>query len=275
VLKAPVAEAVDRVAVLVDDRQEAGARPGGGPQEAGHGRRRRGAPMTFQEFGGVRLMAKVLPGIDARDLKGLADEGKKRIGSGVIALVGVSEDGKAGLVVAVTDDLKARVNAVDLVRKGAEPLGGKGGGGRPDMAQAGGPNGAGAEAALAAVSQALSGTVRGGEMPRRPHQISVWRRRVYQILDSGVAGDAIQPTPAHGMLIVLVVLNVIGRGAGIGSRDLPQVMRQVFVVIETLSVTIFTIEYVARLWVAPEHWSAGQPFSALESTASSTRSRPG
>ena len=78
-----------------------------------------------------------------RDLKGLADEAKKTVGSGVVAIVGVGADGKAGLVVAVTKDLTDRFNAVDLVRAGSAALGGKGGGGRPDMAQAGGPNGAG------------------------------------------------------------------------------------------------------------------------------------
>ncbi len=106
--------------------------------------------------GGVKLMARVVTGIDMRDLKGLADEAKKTLGSGVVALVGVGEDGKAGLVVAVTQDLTSRLNAVDLVRAGAAILGGKGGGGRPDMAQAGGPDGAKADDALAAVASALS-----------------------------------------------------------------------------------------------------------------------
>jgi alanyl-tRNA synthetase len=73
----------------------------------------------------------------------------------VVAIVGVTPDGKAGVVVGVTLDLTARFSAVDLVRKGAEALGGKGGGGRPDMAQAGGPDGAKAEAALAAIAAAL------------------------------------------------------------------------------------------------------------------------
>ena len=75
----------------------------------------------------------------------------------MVAIVGVSEDGKAGVVVGVTPDLTARFNAVDLVRKGAEALGGKGGGGRPDMAQAGGPDGAKADAALDAIAAALGG----------------------------------------------------------------------------------------------------------------------
>ncbi len=72
-------------------------------------------------------------------------------------LVGLTEDGKAGVVVGVTNDLTSRFNAVDLVRKGAEALGGKGGGGRPDMAQAGGPDGAKADAALSAIEKAMGG----------------------------------------------------------------------------------------------------------------------
>jgi alanyl-tRNA synthetase len=94
---------------------------------------------------------------DLKELRSLADEGKKRLGSGVVAIVGVSSEGKAGIVVGVTDDLVKRFNAVDLVRKGAEVLGGKGGGGRPDMAQAGGPDASKADAALAAIEAALGG----------------------------------------------------------------------------------------------------------------------
>ncbi|MGA7790647.1 MAG: alanine--tRNA ligase, partial [Xanthobacteraceae bacterium] len=92
-------------------------------------------------IGDVKLMARSVEGIELKDLRSLADEGKKQVGSGIVAIVGVSGDGKAGIVVGVTDDLVARFNAVDLVRKGAEVLGGRGGGGRPDMAQAGGPDG--------------------------------------------------------------------------------------------------------------------------------------
>jgi alanyl-tRNA synthetase len=99
----------------------------------------------------------VVHGIELKDLRSLADEGKKQVGSGVVAIVGISDDGKAGLVVGVTDDLVKRFNAVDLVRKGAEALGGKGGGGRPDMAQAGGPDASKADAALAAIEAALGG----------------------------------------------------------------------------------------------------------------------
>ena len=102
-------------------------------------------------------LARAVEGVETKDLKSLVDDGKKQIGSGVVAIVGVTEDGKAGIVVGVTDDLVKRFNAVDLVRRGAEALGGKGGGGRPDMAQAGGPDGSKAQAALAAVEAALGG----------------------------------------------------------------------------------------------------------------------
>jgi alanyl-tRNA synthetase len=110
-----------------------------------------------RKIGDVKLMARAVAGIDLKDLRSLADDGKKKLGSGVVAIVGVTGDGKAGIVVGVTDDLVARFNAIDLVRKGAEALGGKGGGGRADMAQAGGPDGSKADAALAAIAAALGG----------------------------------------------------------------------------------------------------------------------
>ena len=110
----------------------------------------------FRTVGDIKLMARRIEGIDVKDLKGLADEGKKQLGSGVVALIGVSEDGRASLVVGVTSDLTSRFSAVDLARKGGEVLGGKGGG-RPDMAQAGGPNGAKAGEALEAIQAALGG----------------------------------------------------------------------------------------------------------------------
>ena len=91
-------------------------------------------------------MTRVVQGLKPKDLRGLVDDGKKQVGSGIVAIVGVTEDGKAGLAVGVTEDLASRINAVDLVKAGAEALGGKGGGGRPDMAQAGGPDGSKAEA---------------------------------------------------------------------------------------------------------------------------------
>jgi alanyl-tRNA synthetase len=154
-LKTPADEAPERLAAVLDERRRlerdlAEARRklamGGGAAD--------GEPV--REIGGVKLMSRSVSGIDMRDLKSLADEGKKRLGSGVVAIVGVAEDGKAGIVVGVTEDLTARFDAVSLVRAGAEKLGGKGGGGRRDMAQAGGPDGAKADAALAAVEAALA-----------------------------------------------------------------------------------------------------------------------
>jgi alanyl-tRNA synthetase len=107
--------------------------------------------------GDVKFFRRVVSGIEMKDLKSLADEAKKQVGSGVVALVATSDDGKAGVVVGVTADLTARFNAVELVRAASEALGGKGGGGRPDMAQAGGPDGAKADAALAAIEKAMNG----------------------------------------------------------------------------------------------------------------------
>jgi alanyl-tRNA synthetase len=107
-------------------------------------------------IGDVRVMARSVDGIAMKDLKSLADEGKRRLGSGVVAIVAVGEDGKARIVVGVTDDLTARFDAVELVKRGAEELGGKGGGGRPDMAQSGGPDGAKAGSALAAIEAAIA-----------------------------------------------------------------------------------------------------------------------
>jgi alanyl-tRNA synthetase len=113
--------------------------------------------VGVREVGNVKLMARAVEGIEMKDLKSLADDGKKQLGSGVVAIVGVTDDGKAGVVVGVTADLTSRYNAVDLVRVASEALGGKGGGGRPDMAQAGGPDGAKANAALAAIEKAMAG----------------------------------------------------------------------------------------------------------------------
>jgi len=113
--------------------------------------------MRGMGAGDVKLMARAVEGIEMKDLKSLADDGKKQLGSGVVAIVGVTGDGKAGVVVGVTADLTSRYNAIDLVRVASEALGGKGGGGRPDMAQAGGPDGAKADAALSAIEKAMAG----------------------------------------------------------------------------------------------------------------------
>ena len=114
------------------------------------------AEAPVEELGGVKLIARKLDGVNPKDLRGLIDEGKKKIGSGVVAYVAVSEDGKGAIAVGVTDDLTSRLNAVELVKAGAAAMGGKGGGGRPDMAQAGGPEAEKADAALDAVRAAMS-----------------------------------------------------------------------------------------------------------------------
>jgi len=124
---------------------------GGGAASASSG------AAGVRDVGGIKLMARSVEGIEIKDLKNLADQGKKQLGSGVVALVATSGDGKASIVVGVTPDLVTRFSAVDLVRKASEVLGGKGGGGKPDMAQAGGPDGAKAGAALDAIAAAMGG----------------------------------------------------------------------------------------------------------------------
>ncbi|HSM53506.1 MAG TPA: DHHA1 domain-containing protein, partial [Erythrobacter sp.] len=113
------------------------------------------AQNADEDIAGVKFSGQVLEGLDPKDLRPLLDEVKQRLGSGIAAAVAVN-DGKAAFAVAVTDDLTNRFNAVDLVRVGVEALGGKGGGGRPDMAQGGGPDGSKAAEALAAVKDALA-----------------------------------------------------------------------------------------------------------------------
>jgi alanyl-tRNA synthetase len=159
-LKATPEDMPARIAALLEERKKLErdlsdarkklAMGGGGGKAAA-------ADDSVRQVNGVKLMARTVTGIGAKELKGLADEGKKRLGSGVVALVATSEDGKASIVVGVTSDLTDRISAVDLVRKASEVLGGKGGGGKPDMAQAGGPDGAKAEDALKAVEAALGG----------------------------------------------------------------------------------------------------------------------
>ena len=113
------------------------------------------AQSADEEISGVTFSGQVLEGLNPKELRPLLDEAKQRMGSGIAAIVAVN-DGKAACAVAVTDDLTDRFSAVDLVRIGVETLGGKGGGGRADMAQGGGPDGSQADAAIAAVKDALA-----------------------------------------------------------------------------------------------------------------------
>ena len=114
------------------------------------------AETADEDVGGVKFSGQVIDGLDAKELRGLLDQAKQRLGSGVAVIVAVN-DGKASIAAAVTDDLTAKVSAVDLVRAGVEALGGKGGGGRADMAQGGGPDGTKAADAIAAAKAVLAG----------------------------------------------------------------------------------------------------------------------
>jgi alanyl-tRNA synthetase len=156
-LKTAPEEVEARVAALVDERKRlerelAEAKKalalGGGTGAA--------SGPAEEDIGGVKFSGQVLDGLDPKDLRGLLDAAKTKLGSGVAAVVAVN-DGRAAFAVAVTDDLVGRFNAVELVQAGVEALGGKGGGGRPDMAQGGGPDGGKADDALAAVRGALAG----------------------------------------------------------------------------------------------------------------------
>jgi alanyl-tRNA synthetase len=151
-LKTQPEELTARVAALLDERKKLErdltdarkklAMGGGGSAGA--------ASDDVETVSGIKVMAKALTGVDAKDLRSLADEGKKKLGSGIVILIANDAEGKAALVVGVTADLTASNNAVAMVQAGVAALGGKGGGGRPDMAQGGGPNGAAAAAAIAA-----------------------------------------------------------------------------------------------------------------------------
>ncbi len=152
-LRVQPGELPERITVLVEERRrlereltEARKRlaTGGGKE----------AESAVKDVAGVKFASRLLDDVPAKELKGMADALKQQIGSGIVALVARSED-RASLVVAVTRDLTSRFNAVELVQLGSRTLGGQGGGGRPDMAQSGGPDASQAEAALAAIEQAL------------------------------------------------------------------------------------------------------------------------
>ena len=114
-----------------------------------------GGAAEVEQVNGVKLAARNLGEVPARDLKGLAEAIGKQIGSGVVALVSTA-DGKASIVVGVSSDLTGKISAIDLARTASAAVGGKGGGGRADMAQAGGPDGSRADEALAAIRGALA-----------------------------------------------------------------------------------------------------------------------
>ncbi|MEL6961795.1 MAG: alanine--tRNA ligase [Pseudomonadota bacterium] len=160
VMKVKPKDLPNRLLTLVEERRELEREvqklrqqlaTGGGGQE-----------QEIKTFGDIRFAAKSLQDIPAKELRGVADAVLKQLGSGVAAVISAT-DGKAAIVVSVSDDLKGRVNAVDLVRKGVAELGGKGGGGRPDFAQGGGPNGAAASVAIGAIERDLAGVMDAAE----------------------------------------------------------------------------------------------------------------
>ncbi len=150
-LRVSPAELPERVATLLEERRRLERQVA----ELQHKLATGGGAAEVEEVGGIRLAARNLGEVSPRELKGLAEAIGKQLGSGVVALVSTA-DGKASIVVGVSSDLTARYNAVELARAASAAVGGKGGGGRPDMAQAGGPEGARAPEALAAVRAALA-----------------------------------------------------------------------------------------------------------------------
>jgi alanyl-tRNA synthetase len=155
VLKTGVADLPARVAALLEERRRLERELSDARQKLATGGGG-GAPAEIADIDGIRFIGRAVEDVPAKELKPMADSLKKQIESGVVAVVSAA-DGKASLVVGVTDDLTGRISAVDLVRAGSAAVGGKGGGGRPDMAQAGGPDGAKAEAAIEAIRAALGG----------------------------------------------------------------------------------------------------------------------
>jgi alanyl-tRNA synthetase len=150
-LRVAPGELAERVGALVEDRRRLERMVTELQRKLATG----GGTASVEEIGGVKLAARDMGEVPARDLKSLAEAIRQQLGSGVVALVS-SAEGKASIVVAVSPDLTGRFSAIELVRVASLAVGGKGGGGRPDMAQAGGPNGGDAAAALEAVRAAIA-----------------------------------------------------------------------------------------------------------------------
>ena len=149
-------EVETRVAALLDERRKLERELAEAKKALALGGGGAATGPADEDVGGVKFSGQVLDGLDPKELRGLLDQAKQRLGSGVAVIVAVN-DGRASIAAAVTDDLTEKVSAVDLVRVGVEALGGKGGGGRADMAQGGGPDGDKAADAIAAVKSALAG----------------------------------------------------------------------------------------------------------------------
>jgi alanyl-tRNA synthetase len=161
ILKIKASDVPERLRILLEERRTMERALGEAKRKLAMGGGTAQAGDDIKQVGDVKYIGRKVEGISPKDLRTLVDDGKRQIGSGIVAVVTVTEEGKAGLSVGVTDDLTERYNAVDLVRIGSEVLGGKGGGGRPDMAQAGGPDGNKAEAALDAIAGRIGEMVGG------------------------------------------------------------------------------------------------------------------
>ena len=149
-------DAAERVKALIEERKQLERQLADAKKQMAMGGSGKDAGPAVVEIGGRKFLKLSVSGVEMKDLKAMADDGRAKIGSGIVAIANNSADGKLGIVVAVTTDLADKVSAVDLVRAGSEAVGGKGGGGRPDMAQAGGPDGSRADAALQAIEAHLN-----------------------------------------------------------------------------------------------------------------------
>jgi alanyl-tRNA synthetase len=154
-LRVPPSEAGARLETLIEERRRLERELAEARKQLATGGGSGGDAV--KTISGTNYLGRILVNMPAKELKGVVDDAKKRIGSGVVAFVSVAEDGRASLIVGVTADKTGAVDAVKLVKAGATELGGTGGGGRPDLAQAGGPNGARAVEALAAIESAMAG----------------------------------------------------------------------------------------------------------------------
>ncbi|MCZ8152532.1 MAG: alanine--tRNA ligase [Rhodobacteraceae bacterium] len=154
-LKTPVFEVVDRVKALAEERRALLNEVAQLRRELAMGGGAKGGPES-KDIAGVKFLAQVLSGVSGKDLPALIDEMKARIGSGAVLLI-ADTGAKPAVAAGVTADLTARVSAVALVKAAAEAMGGKGGGGRPDMAQAGGADIAQADAAIKAAEAVIGG----------------------------------------------------------------------------------------------------------------------
>jgi alanyl-tRNA synthetase len=153
-LKSAPEEVPARVATLLEERRRLERELAEAKKAIALGGGGKGEAAGPEQVSGHGFIGQVLDGMDPKGLRGLVDDAKKRVGSGVVALVAVN-DGRATVAVGVTDDLSGSRSAVDLVKEAVAALGGQGGGGRPDMAQGGGPDGTKAADAIAAVRSAL------------------------------------------------------------------------------------------------------------------------